>query len=54
MIAQRLYIGNTNVFSSHFGMPSSNFVDSQGNMTLTQQVSNVSLTRLQLWKLAHC
>jgi hypothetical protein len=43
VIAQRLYIGNTTVFSSNFGTPSSSLLDSQGNTTLTQQVSNVGL-----------
>jgi hypothetical protein len=43
VIAQRLYIGNTSIFSSNFGTPSSSLLDSQGNTTLTQQVSNVAL-----------
>jgi hypothetical protein len=43
VIAQRLYIGNTSLFSSPFGTPSSGLLDSQGNTTLTQQVSNVGL-----------
>jgi hypothetical protein len=43
VIAQRLYIGNTSIFSSNFGTPSSSLLDSQGNTTLTAQVSNVAL-----------
>jgi hypothetical protein len=43
VITQRLYIGNTTVFSSPFGTPASNLLDSQGNTTLTAQVSNVGL-----------
>jgi hypothetical protein len=43
VIAQRIYIGNTTVFSSPFGTPSSNLLDAQGNTSLTQQVSSVGL-----------
>jgi hypothetical protein len=43
VISQRIYIGNTTVFSSTFGTPASNLLDSQGNTTLTAQVSNVGL-----------
>jgi hypothetical protein len=43
VIAQRLYIGNATLFSSPFGTPASNLLDSQGNATLTAQVSNIGL-----------
>jgi hypothetical protein len=43
VIAQRLYIGNTSLYTSTFGTPASNLLDSQGNTTLVQQVSNVAL-----------
>lgn len=43
VISQRLYIGNTGVFSSTFGTPASNLLDAQGHTSLTQQVSNLGL-----------
>jgi hypothetical protein len=43
VISQRIYIGNTSLRGSDFGTPSNTLLDSQGNITLTQQVSNVAL-----------
>jgi hypothetical protein len=43
VFSQRLYIGNTGVYSSTFGTPVSSLLDSQGNASLTDQVSNVGL-----------
>jgi hypothetical protein len=43
VISQRLYIGNTTLRSSAFGTPSSSLLDSSGNISLVQQVSNTAL-----------
>ena len=43
VISQRLYIGNTSIFSSTFGTPPSNLLNAQGNASLSDQVSKVSL-----------
>jgi hypothetical protein len=43
VIAQRLYIGNMVLYKSVFGAPNSTLLDSQGNVSLVNQVSNVGL-----------
>jgi hypothetical protein len=43
IISQRLYIGNTTLRNSNFGTPASGLLDSSGNITPTQQVSNTAL-----------
>jgi hypothetical protein len=43
IIAQRLYIGNSTLRASSFGTPASNLIDSAGNISLSQQCTNVGL-----------
>jgi hypothetical protein len=43
VISQRIIIGNTTLRASNFGTPNPTLVDSNGNILLTQQVSNVTL-----------
>jgi hypothetical protein len=43
VITQRIYIGNTALRASYFGTPAANLLDSSGNITATQQVSNTAL-----------
>jgi hypothetical protein len=43
VISQRLYIGNTSLRSSYFGDPATSYLNAQGNVSLTNQVSAVGL-----------
>jgi hypothetical protein len=43
VVSQRLYIGNTTLRSSAFVTPSNSLLDSSGNISLVQQVSNTAL-----------
>ncbi|MBZ5604779.1 MAG: pilus assembly protein [Acidobacteriia bacterium] len=43
VITQRVTIGNTALYSSYFGTPSSSLLDSSGNITATNYMTNSSL-----------